>query len=185
MPRGHVARVEVAQVAQVVLPYRPLRAAHCQLCFTYCCRQPPSRVTLHYISSASLPHRRPPSSPFLSSPVSSSLRLAAMQLETVSEMCRAVFLYTVFVTIGLYILLGLSASVLHARRLSRALLVTLISALVGLATAAALGSIPALLIAALYAALPFSMPFFHAVLWGCGQGLLIAMLNAGLFHRIL
>lgn len=108
-----------------------------------------------------------------------------MQLSTVFHMWRAVLLYTIFVTTGLYTLLGLSASILHAGRLYRVLIVTLISAFVGLVTAVALGATPAIIIAGLYAALPYNMPRFHAILWGCGQGLVIAMLNAGFFHRLL
>eukprot|EP00177_Eucheuma_denticulatum_P004949 GFKZ01008996.1.p1 GENE.GFKZ01008996.1~~GFKZ01008996.1.p1 ORF type:complete len:108 (+),score=7.43 GFKZ01008996.1:344-667(+) len=104
---------------------------------------------------------------------------------SVPLMWRQILLNTLVVTAAIYALLGFSAAIRHARPLYRIPIVTLASSLLGLTTAAALGAVPALLIAALYASIPYSMPSFHALLWGCGQGLLIALLNAGIFHRLL
>lgn len=108
-----------------------------------------------------------------------------MDLNTIPAITTAILLNTLYVTIGLYLLLGLSAAILHIPRPQHFLLFILLSALLGLTTAAALGIVPALLIAALYKAVPLAMPRFHALLWGCGQGVLITMLNAGMFHRLL
>lgn len=98
---------------------------------------------------------------------------------------RSIFIYTLLTTSSIYILLALLAAVHHARPPLRFLLVILIAALLGAVTATALGLVPALVVAALYDAIPFPMPSFHALLWGVGQGLTISLLNAGAFHRLL
>lgn len=144
-------------------PTRPLHVVSAPLSASAC---------LPFSSAATLhsPSRRTP-------PPCDSLKLRYMWL--------AILLYTVFVTTGLYTFLGFSAAVLHAGSIPRTVVVTVVSAVVGLGTAVALGAPPALIISGLYTALPYDMPRFHAILWGCGQGLVITMLNVGLFHRLL
>eukprot|EP00174_Griffithsia_okiensis_P000106 GO255439.1.p3 GENE.GO255439.1~~GO255439.1.p3 ORF type:complete len:109 (+),score=20.01 GO255439.1:42-329(+) len=94
-------------------------------------------------------------------------------------------LYTIGVNASLYVLVALISSILHARTLLRILFLPLLSGLLGVIFALALGAVPTLLLAALYRSVPSVMSPIEAVAIGCGQGLVIAMLNAGFFHRIL
>lgn len=108
-----------------------------------------------------------------------------MRYTTVISMWRVVLLYTLGVNAVLYFLIGLIASMLHIRGPLKAATLTVGAALFGVVTAAVLGAVPSLLLAALYNAIPSDMSAVEAVVFGCAQGLVIAMLNAGFFHRLL
>lgn len=108
-----------------------------------------------------------------------------MRYATLFTMWRAVMVYTLGINAMLYVLVGLIASVLHTRSILRVVLMTLGSGLLGVLTAVLLASVPSLLVAALYKTVPSTMGAVEAIVLGCGQGVIIAMLNVGLFHRLL
>lgn len=108
-----------------------------------------------------------------------------MQYDTIFSIWKIVMLYTICINAAVYLLLGLTAVVLHRRGLVRALIVALFIAIFGLLTAAGMAAVTTLLIAALYITVDARMSNPEALLFGCGQGFFIVLLNTGLFHRIL
>lgn len=108
-----------------------------------------------------------------------------MRYVTLFTMWRAVMVYTLGVNTVLYLFVGLVAAILHARSVIRVILLTILSAMLGVLTAIVLGAVPSLLLAALYKTVPSPMSTIEALVLGCGQGVIIVMLNAGLFHRLL
>lgn len=110
---------------------------------------------------------------------------SVMRYVTLFTMWRAVMVYTLGINTVLYLFVGLIAAILHARSVFRVILLTILSALLGVLTAVVLAAVPSLLLAALYKTVPSPMSAVEAIVLGCGQGLIIAMLNAGLFHRLL
>ena len=108
-----------------------------------------------------------------------------MRLDSMLDMWWVVLLYALAVNTLLYLLLGFVAAVLHSRTLFRLLLVPLASAIIGLLVGALLSTVPSLLVASLYRLVPSPMSTAEAAVIGCGQGIIIAMLSAGFFHRLL
>lgn len=108
-----------------------------------------------------------------------------MRFHSVTEIWRAVFLPTLGVTTATYTLMSVFATLLHRPRFLLSVLLILAVMAFGLITAATLGAVPSLLIAAVYVTVPSEMTTIEAIVIGCAQGLLISMLTAGIFHRLL
>lgn len=103
--------------------------------------------------------------------------------DSVFEMWRALILYTLGVNAVLYLLVGLIASRQTGTPV-RMVLFTILALLVGIVITFLHGAVPSLLIASLYVNVPSDMSHVEAVVLGCGQGVIIAMYNAGCFHRL-
>ncbi|PXF45615.1 hypothetical protein BWQ96_04620 [Gracilariopsis chorda] len=108
-----------------------------------------------------------------------------MAYDTVLSMWRAVFLNTLAFPVFLFIIVGLVASLLHLNKLAHIVLVTILSAFIGLAVSALLAAVPSLLIAAIYSSIPADMSSVEAAVLGSAQGVAIGMLNSGILHRVL
>ena len=93
--------------------------------------------------------------------------------------------YTTVINAILYFLIGLITSILHARKLWRMTLVNVFTTIAGATIAFFLSAPPSLILAAIYSSLHTSMSDIDAITLGCCQGLVVAMLSAGVFHRIL
>lgn len=113
-----------------------------------------------------------------------------MALETILDMWRSVLQYTLAVNTFLFTICGLAATVIHVTgpsetRSPRWVLSALCAPILGVVIGFILGSVPAFLLAAVYFNVPAKMSEYAALGWGCGQGFLIALLNAGVFKRII
>lgn len=104
---------------------------------------------------------------------------------SIRDMWQRLISYASFINASLYLLVALIASVLHARKLWRVVILTFLGALAGVLITFLLAGIPSLLLATIYRLLDTSMSDADAVVIGCAQGAVIAMLSAGIFHRIL
>lgn len=98
---------------------------------------------------------------------------------------RGIMTYVTAINAILYLLIGLVAAALHAKRPHRVLLTAVLTTLVGIAIAVVLASIPTYLIAAMYRHFSFRITDFEVIVLGCTQGVIIATLNLGVFHRLL
>lgn len=108
-----------------------------------------------------------------------------MRYVTLRDMWGAVIWYTLGVNVFFYLLVGLIASILHAKKILQVVFLTTLSIILGAITAFVLAAVPSILLAALFTTVPSPMSHLEAVVLGCGQGLIIAMLSAGVFHRLL
>lgn len=104
---------------------------------------------------------------------------------TLFEMWGVVISYALSVNAVLYLLVGLIASILHAKKIVLVVLFTIASGILGVFLTFFLAAVPSLLLAGLYKSVDSSMSAIEAVILGCSQGVVIALLNAGVFHRLL
>ena len=93
--------------------------------------------------------------------------------------------YTTVINAIPYFLIGLIISILHARKSWRMTLVNVFTTIAGATIAFFLSAPPSLILTAIYYSLHTSMSDIDAITLGCCQRLVVAMLSAGVFHRIL
>lgn len=108
---------------------------------------------------------------------------------TVQEMWVRLMLLTTAVNTTLFLACGIYAMLTHVTgpkptRSPRWTLALLLAPLLGALNAFVLGAVPSFLIAAVYVNINAIMSQAAALGWGCGQGLFIALVNAGSFQRI-
>lgn len=107
-----------------------------------------------------------------------------MHYDTTFDIWKVVMLYTLSLNAAIYLLLGISAALVHHRAMMRVLLIAFAVAVFGLLSAAGMAAVTTLLLAAFYTTLDARMSSLEALIFGCGQGVFIALLNAGFFHRV-
>lgn len=98
-------------------------------------------------------------------------------------------LLTAAVNTSLFFACGMYATLTHVTgprptRSPKWTLAVLLAPLVGVLIAFILGAVPSFLIAAVYKNINAAMTEASAFGWGCGQGLFIALVNAGALRRI-
>lgn len=116
-----------------------------------------------------------------------------MQNDTILDMWGRISGYAIGVNGILYLIIGLIAASLQTHLNIRTIPVVLpivipaavVSAVIGAFITFVLAAIPSLIIAAIYNNVNSNMTDVEAVVLGCSQGVIISMLNVGLFHRIL
>lgn len=104
---------------------------------------------------------------------------------SIRYMWQRLISYASLINASLYLFVSLIASVLHARKLWRVVVLTVLGTVVGILITLLLAGIPSLLLATTYRILETPMSDVDAIVIGCAQGAVIAMLSAGIFHRIL
>lgn len=112
-----------------------------------------------------------------------------MALRTIKDMWGRVMLFTLAVNAILFLMCGLAATAIHltgprSTRSRRWIIAAFAAPMLGVLNAFVLGAVPAFLIGAVYVNVPATMSETAALGWGCGQGLFIALVNAGAFQRI-
>eukprot|EP00171_Calliarthron_tuberculosum_P020224 IDg20224t1 len=121
--------------------------------------------------------------------LSSSSSTSTTMLKTMQDMWVRLMLLTGAVNTTLFFACGIYATLTHVTgpkptRSPRWTLALLFAPILGALNAFILGAVPSFLIAAVYVNINATMSEASALGWGCGQGLFIALVNAGSFQCI-